>query len=118
VNLFHLVELTAPLLLWLPFRVVRANKLVLLPVSDLAALLTAVHSLPRTSFEGFSLTIPACTTTSASLKDDSANALAGMNHLRSLIVSECHRLTDAFVVRIGESEAFSGKFYYYRQWYS
>lgn len=35
-----------------------------------------------------------------SLKDDSAAALAGMSNLRSLIVSECHRLTDAFVVRL------------------
>jgi len=35
-----------------------------------------------------------------SLRDDSADALAGMNHLRSLIVSECHRLTDAFVVSV------------------
>jgi hypothetical protein len=34
-----------------------------------------------------------------SLKDDAAIALAGMSStLRTLIVSECHRLTDAFVV--------------------
>ena len=34
-----------------------------------------------------------------SLKDDGAIALAGMSStLRTLIVSECHRLTDAFVV--------------------
>jgi hypothetical protein len=36
-----------------------------------------------------------------SLKDDSAVALAGMSRtLRTLIVSECHRLTDTFVVSV------------------
>jgi hypothetical protein len=36
-----------------------------------------------------------------SLKDDAAIALAGMSStLRTLIVSECHRLTDAFVVSV------------------
>jgi hypothetical protein len=35
-----------------------------------------------------------------SLKDEAAQALAPMKSLRSLIASECHRLTDAFVVRI------------------
>jgi len=33
-----------------------------------------------------------------SLLDEAANALAPMSNLRSLIVSECHRLTDAFLV--------------------
>ena len=33
-----------------------------------------------------------------SLRDETAQALQGMGQLRSLIVSECHRLTDAFVV--------------------
>jgi hypothetical protein len=34
-----------------------------------------------------------------SLLDDAADALAPMRNLRSLIVSECHRLTDSFLVR-------------------
>jgi hypothetical protein len=34
-----------------------------------------------------------------SLLDDAADALAPMSNLRSLIVSECHRLTDSFLVR-------------------
>jgi hypothetical protein len=41
------------------------------------------------------------------LQDESAVALEGMVHLRTLIVSECHRLTDAFFVRAaGELRAF------------
>jgi hypothetical protein len=35
-----------------------------------------------------------------SLRDDAADALVGMHRLRSLIVSECHRLTDTFVFSI------------------
>lgn len=35
-----------------------------------------------------------------SLTDDWASALSGMHNLKSLVVSECHRLTDAFVVSI------------------
>lgn len=38
-----------------------------------------------------------------SLRDDSATALVGMKNLRSLIVSECHRLTDAFVIALGQN---------------
>lgn len=34
------------------------------------------------------------------LGDDTAHALQGMNQLRTLIVSECHRLTDSFVVSL------------------
>ena len=34
-----------------------------------------------------------------SLLDEAADALAPMSNLRSLIVSECHRLTDSFLVR-------------------
>jgi hypothetical protein len=34
-----------------------------------------------------------------SLLDGAASALKPMRNLRSLIVSECHRLTDAFLVR-------------------
>lgn len=34
-----------------------------------------------------------------SLNDDAANALCGMRNLRTLIVSECHLLTDNFAVR-------------------
>jgi hypothetical protein len=34
-----------------------------------------------------------------SLRDDAAQSLIGMTHLRTLIVSECHQLTDSFVVR-------------------
>jgi hypothetical protein len=34
-----------------------------------------------------------------SLRDDAAQSLIGMTHLRTLIVSECHLLTDNFVVR-------------------
>jgi hypothetical protein len=41
-----------------------------------------------------------------SLKDDAAESLANMNNLISLVVSECHRLTDRFVVR-------SKMFYWY-----
>jgi hypothetical protein len=33
------------------------------------------------------------------LNDDVAASLGNMKHLSSLIVSECHRLTDRFVVR-------------------
>jgi hypothetical protein len=34
------------------------------------------------------------------LRDEAAHALGNMKNLRSLIVSECHRLTDQFVVRL------------------
>ena len=34
------------------------------------------------------------------LKDEAAHALGNMKNLQSLIVSECHRLTDHFVVRL------------------
>jgi hypothetical protein len=34
------------------------------------------------------------------LKDEAAHALGNMKNLQSLIVSECHRLTDQFVVRL------------------
>jgi len=37
------------------------------------------------------------------LKDDTAGALEGMHSLRSLIVSECHRLTDNFLVSMRRS---------------
>jgi hypothetical protein len=34
-----------------------------------------------------------------SLQDDAAQALVNMRHLKTLIVSECHKLTDRFLVR-------------------
>jgi hypothetical protein len=38
-----------------------------------------------------------------SLLDDAADALAPMSNLRSLIVSECHRLTDSFLVSLAQN---------------
>jgi hypothetical protein len=35
-----------------------------------------------------------------SLDDDAAQALVNMRHLKTLIVSECHKLTDLFLVRL------------------
>ena len=41
-----------------------------------------------------------------SLLDEAADALAPMTNLRSLIVSECHRLTDEFLVRTQDNVGF------------
>jgi hypothetical protein len=48
-----------------------------------------------------------------SLTDDWASALSGMHNLKSLVVSECHRLTDAFVVSACVS-SYSRPYYHLR----